>query len=156
MRDALARGFEFRQIHFIEHDERRDACRIAGDEAQVQERFAEGRLGRDDDNCLVDIGGEGFFAPRIGAEQHIAARQHFVNACVAGTGDTDIDFVTAGHILFLALAYANELRAVLEFGKIFAAKIASNERFHRGRYKLSSLAAQMKSFSVIPPASCVE
>ena len=80
----------------------------------------------------------------------------FVDTGVSGAGHADLDFIAAGHVLLLALAHTDQLRAVGQFSQVFAAKIAGDEGAHQRANSASSLAAQMKSLRVRPPASWVE
>ena len=156
MREAFSRGFKLRQILLVQHDERCDLGGIAGDQAHVEKGFAEGGAGCDDDNGLIDIGGERFLPPRVGTEQHIAALVNRINPRVAGAGDADLDFVATRDILLFAFAHADELCAVFQFSQIFATEVAGDECLHQRLNSASSFAAQMKSLRVMPPASWVE
>ena len=79
-----------------------------------------------------------------------------INTRVSGAGYADFDEVAAGDILLLAFARADEWFAVFKFSQVFATKIAGNKGPHQTASNASSFAAQIKSLSVTPPASCVE
>ena len=147
---------KLRQVFFIEHDEWLDPRRFTGNQTQIQEHFGETRSWREDDDRLIDIGRECFFPPGIFAKQYVSARMDFIDACVPRARYADFNKITAGDILFLALAGTHQWLAVLAFRQILATKVAGDESPHQRLCKASSFAAQMKSLSVMPPASWVE
>ena len=106
--EADFRFFKLRQIFFVEHDNRRDARCITGHQTQAQKGFAESGPRGDDDHCLIDIGGQCFFAEGIGTKQYIAARMNLINTAIAGRGDGYFDLVTAGDVLFFAFTHAGK------------------------------------------------
>ena len=69
---ALARRGEGRQVALVEDDARRDRRRLGGDQRARELRLAEHRLGRDDDEQLVDVGGERLGLPFVLAVEQVA------------------------------------------------------------------------------------
>ena len=107
----------------VERDHHRDARRLAGDEAKVQERLAERRLGREQDHDLVHVRGERLLAPLVGAEEEVAARADALDRALRGAGEAHLDEVAAGRVLALALARADDLAAVGELDQELAPEV---------------------------------
>ena len=74
-----SRGGERRQVALVEDDARRDPGLGRGDQGARQLRLAEHRLGGDDDQQLVDVGGERLGLEVVLAVEQVGARQDFVD-----------------------------------------------------------------------------
>ncbi len=82
---ALARRRERRQVALVEDDARRDRGVGGGDQRARELRLAEHRLGGDDDEQLVDVGGERLGLPLVAPIEERRARQDLLDhALVAG------------------------------------------------------------------------
>jgi hypothetical protein len=73
-REARARSGERRQVALVEDDARRHAGIGGGDQRARELRFAERRLGGDDDEELVDVGRKRLRLPLVLAVEQVRAR----------------------------------------------------------------------------------
>ena len=101
-----------RQVLLVEDDPARNLRRLRGDQGPRQLRFAEHRLGGDDDEQLVDVGGEGLGLPRVLAIEKVVPRQHLLDHAFVAAG-LPADPVADDGFALLAAGVAESAAAVV-------------------------------------------
>src|SRR6185312_8023263 len=103
--------------------DRRKPRGLAGDEREVEEGLAEGRLGREEDHHLVHVRREGLLVPLVRAVEEVPARAEALDGALRSAREPHLDEVAARRVLLLALARADDLPAVGELDQELAPEI---------------------------------
>jgi hypothetical protein len=117
------------QVGLVERDDHRQPRRLARNQAHVEERLAEGRLGGEENHHLVDVGGDRLLFPLVGAVEKVAAGADALDRSLRGAGEAHLDEIAAGRVLALALAGADDLAPVGEFHQELAPEIGDDAAF---------------------------
>ena len=146
----------FSQIAFVEQDERAHVLALGRHQAAVDQLLAEAGLDGDHDRELRDVGGDQLLPVRGGARKEAGARVHrFDHALLIG-GLGECHAIAAGDRAFLAARKAGVLVAVRGLDQVMPAVGCDHlAREHQIAQSASIFAAQIKSFSEMPPVECV-
>ena len=109
-----------RQVHLVEHDERRHPAVLGRRQAPVHEVFAERGHRRDHDGDLRDVGGDELLARAVGAVEKSRTRVHRLDHAPAGGGARDRHAVTARERAALSPRDAVEARPIGELDQVAA------------------------------------
>jgi len=119
------------QISLVECDERGDACGLASDEGAGELVFGKSRLGGQQDEGLVNIGGEGLGAHLVLPVQQVAARFDALDAAFVLRGLPQHAVARHG-LAFLAARVADDALAVRRFHNAVAAVAGDDEAALQG------------------------
>ena len=119
------------QVALVEDDQRRNVLAFGGEQSAGDQFVGKGRFGGDDDDDLVDVGGDQFLADLIGAVEQAAARLDGLDDTLIVRCALNVDAVAAGDLAFLAAREAGQSGAVGQFDHILPAVGGDDPAFHQ-------------------------
>ncbi len=166
--EAREKRGEARLVGLVRDEHEAAALRLGGDDPAVDELLVDREVRCDDADHLGDVGRDQLLAERVGSVEQRAPRQHRLDRPAARHA-RDAHAVAAGQRRASAFEHAFERLAAVQQHRIVAPPAGRDEaglqrcaiarlqlRCPPHRPRASTLAAQMQSFSVTPPALCVD
>ena len=131
-RDTLAGlGQAFAQVGLVEQDQRLDFLAFRSEQGAGDQFVGEARFGGDDDDQLVDVGGDQLLADFIGAVKQAGARQDGLDHTLVVGAALDLHPVATGDLAFLAPREAGEQAAIGKFDNILPAMGGDDTTLHQ-------------------------
>ena len=145
------------EVGLVGYQHETAATAFGGDRPAMHELVVVRRVGRHDAQDLRDIGRDKLLAVRVGAIAQRRARQEISDHALAVRRDVDLHPIAARNRARAAAQDAECGAPVVEGDGVVTAMRRDDEPRGRGHgASWSVFAAQMQSFSVTPPASCVD
>ena len=119
------------QVALVEDDQRLDFLAFGGEQSARDQFVGECRLAGDDDDDLVDVGGDMLLADLVGAVEQAGARPDGLDHALVIRGALDVDAVAAGDLAALAAREAGQQAAVGKLDDVLAAMGGDDAAFHQ-------------------------
>ena len=130
--ELVARRWQFvGKVALVEDDQRLDLLAFGGEQGARHQFVGERRLAGDDDDDLVDIGGDVLLADFVGAVEQAGAREDGLDHPLVIRGALDVDAVATGDVAALAAREAGQQDAVGKLDDVLATMGGDDAAFHQ-------------------------